>query len=126
MINDTIRKITLHAQEIRKDKQTFIACSAEINKKWYKIKFTKDCNESPKTKGLYELAIDFDNCSVEKGKQYTNKNGKKGVANDTIWVRDVVALRQYTDAELKAANRAAMSAVFDGEDSAEIATKLPF
>ena len=125
-MTNTVRKITLHAQEVRKDKQTFIACSAEINNKWYKIKFTKDCPESPKTKGLYELSIDFDNCSLEKGKQYTTKNGKKGTANDTIWVRDVVALRKYTDAELKVANRAAMSAVFDGFDSAELEPDLPF
>ena len=111
-MENTIRKIVIHAQEIRKDKQVFIASSAEINKNWYKIKFTKECIDTPKTKGLYDLTIDFDECSIEKGKQYTNSNGKKGVANDTIWVRHVVALRQYTDEELKSANRMAMSAVF--------------
>lgn len=120
-MENTIRKITLHSQEVRKDKQTFIASSAEINKKWFKIKFTKDCTNAPKTKGLYELTIDFDNCSIERGKQYTSKNGKKGIANDTIWVREITAIRKFTDEELKAANRIGMSAIFDGTDE-----ELPF
>ena len=118
---ETIKKITLHAQEVRKDKQSFIACSAEINKKWYKIKFTKDCKDAPKEKGLYELTIDFDDCSIEKGKPFTSKSGKKGIANDNIWVRNITAIRKYTEDELKAANRVQMSALFsDGDEG------LPF
>lgn len=113
-MENTIRKITIHSQEIRKDKQTFVASSAEINKKWYKIKFTKECVDSPKTKGLYELTIDFDDCSIEKGKPYTNNAGKKGISNDTIWVRNIVGIRKYSDEELKAENRNEMSAVFGG------------
>lgn len=111
-MENTIRKITIHSQEVRKDKQTFIASSAEINKKWYKIKFTKECVDAPKTKGLYELTIDFDECSIEKGRPYTNSSGKKGVANDTIWVRHIVGIRKYTEEELKTANRMAMSSLF--------------
>lgn len=109
---ETIRTITLHAQEIKKDKQSFIACSSEINGKWYKIKFTKECDTTPKTKGLYELTIDFDECSVEFGKRYTKNNGDVGVANDTIWVRHIVGLRKYSDEELKAVNRMAMGNIF--------------
>lgn len=111
-MENTVRKIVIHAQEIKKDKQTFIACSSEINKKWYKIKFTKDVTDAPRKKGLYDLTIDFDECSLEKGKQYTNEKGKKGIANDTIWVRHIVALRQYSDDELKALNRVSMGSVF--------------
>ena len=111
---ETIRTITLHAQEVKKEKQTFIACSAEINNKWYKIKFTKECDGAPKKKGLYELTIDFDECSVEAGKHYTNSKGKDGVENDTIWVRHIVGLRQHTEEELKAANRMAMGNIFGG------------
>lgn len=109
---ETVRNITIHAQEIKKDKQSFIACSAEINKKWFKVKFTKECAEAPRTKGLYELTIDFDECSVEKGKAYTTNNGKKGVANDVIWVRHIVGIRKYTEEELRAANRSAMAELF--------------
>lgn len=111
-MENTVRKITIHAQEIKKDKQTFIACSSEINGKWYKIKFTKDVTDAPRKKGLYDLTIDFDECSFEKGKTYINKNGDKAFANDTIWVKHIVALRQYSDDELKALNRVSMGSVF--------------
>lgn len=111
-MENTIRTFTMHSKEIRKDKQVFIANSAEINKKWYKIKFTKDCITVPKTKGLYEVTIDFDECSIEKGKPYTKANGEKGLDQDTIWIRHIVDIHQYTDGDLKAANRMAMSAVF--------------
>lgn len=109
---NTVRTIILHSQEIKKDKQTFIASSTEINGKWYKVKFTKECNDAPRTRGLYELTIDFDECSVEIGKKYTNSKGKQGVANDTIWVRHIVGLRKYTEEELREANRTVMSNIF--------------
>lgn len=111
-MDNTIRTITIHAKEIRKDKQVFIACSAEINKKWYKIKFTQDCVNPPRKKGLYELTIDFDKCSLEKGKHYTNSAGTTGISNDVIWVRHIVGIRAYTEDELKALNRMAFSGVF--------------
>lgn len=112
-MENTIRTITLHAQEITKGNQRFIACSSEINEKWYKIKFTKACGKVPPTeKGLYELTIDCDDCSVENGKNYTNSKGKTAKANDTIWVRRIVNLRKYTPDELKAENRQVMNAVF--------------
>lgn len=111
-MENTVRTITLHSQEVKKDKQVFIASSAEINGKWYKIKFTKECDGSPKTRGIYDLTIDFDECSIEIGKRYTNSKGKSGVSNDIIWVRHIVGLRQYTEDELKAANRMAMGNIF--------------
>lgn len=111
-MESTVRTITIHSQEVKKDKQTFIASSAEINGKWFKIKFTKECGDGPKTRGLYELTIDLDECSIEAGKRYTNSKGKSGVANDTIWVRHIVGLRKHTEDELKAANRMAMGKIF--------------
>ena len=112
---ETVKTITLHAQEIKKDKQSFIACSAEIKGKWYKIKFTKDVADAPKKKGLYDLTIDFDECSVELGKKYVSSKGSEGIANDTIWVRHIVGLRQYTEEELKAVNRMALGNIFGEE-----------
>ena len=109
---ETVKTICIHAQEIKKDKQSFIASSAEINGKWYKIKFTKDCEGIPKTKGLYDLTIDFDECSVELGKMYKRADGSMGRENDVIWVKHIVGLRQYTEEELKAINRMAMGNIF--------------
>lgn len=111
-MDNVVVTITIHSQEIKKDKQSFIASSAEINGKWYKIKFTKDCNLTPKVKGLYDLTINFDDCSVENGKVYRRTDGTTGVANDTIWVQRVIELREYTDEELKAVNRYALGNIF--------------
>lgn len=109
---NTVRTIKMSAQEVKRDNKKFIACSAEINGKWYKIKFTQDCINSPKTRGIYELTIDFDECSIEKGKKYENAKGKEGISNDTIWVKCIAGIRKYTEEELKATNRMAMSAIF--------------
>ena len=111
-MDNTVRTITVHAREIRKDKQAFIACFTKINKNWYKVKFTKDCVNPPRKKGLYELTIDFDTCSLERGKQYINSSGKKGISNDVIWVKHIVGIRAYTEDELKDINRMAFSDIF--------------
>ena len=112
---ETIRTIIIHSQEIKKEKQQFIASSAEINGKWYKIKFTKDCADTPKYRGLYELVIDFDTCSLERGKQFTNSKGESVKGNDTIWVRHIVGIRKVTEEELKERNRNDMASVFGEE-----------
>lgn len=113
---NTTRTITISAQEIKKDKQTFIACSAQINGKWYKIKFTKDCERNPKTKGRYYLTINFDDCSFEAGKPY-KKDGKERKSNDIIWVRKITDIKKYTDEELAEENRAEMASIFGAEMS---------
>lgn len=109
---ETIRKIELHTQEINVEKKKFYASSAKIGEKWYKIKFTQDCKDAPRQKGLYELTIDLDECSLEVGKYYTAKDGTMRPSNSTIWVRHIVGLRKYTEDELKALNREAFSDVF--------------
>lgn len=106
--------IVLHAQEVKKDKQSFIVSSANINGVWYKIKFNKQCEISPKIRGLYDLTISFDDCSVEKGKSYIGNDGEMHQSLDTIWVRKVENLRRYTDEEMRDRNRDKMSAIFGG------------
>lgn len=99
--------LQLHAREIKTDKNTFIATTAYFNGKWYKIKFRKECSVTPKTKGLYDLTVDLGCCTLQKGKVYevSDTDGIKA-ENDTIWVAEVVNLRQYSDEELKEINRA--------------------
>lgn len=123
MENTNIRTIKIHSQQINKDGKKFIASSAQIGDKWFKIKFTQECNIQPKTKGLYDLTFNFDDASVEAGKKYTNKEGEKGVAPMTIWIKNVVNLRKYSDEELREDNRTKLAFIFDGEVSGE---KLPF
>lgn len=111
-MENTQRTIILHAQEIVKDKQRFIACSAEINGKWYKIKFVKQCLGAPVAKGLYELTIDFDTCSLEKGKKVKNKDGEEFLTNDIIWIKEIVSIHKYTEEQLRDSNRVKMKDIF--------------
>lgn len=108
----TVKVITLHTQEIKKDKKVFYASSAEICGKWYKIKFTMDCEGAPKEKGLYTLTIDIDECSVETGKVVKNSAGKEVKTADIIWVKSIVNLQKYSDEDLKEENRKLMGNIF--------------
>lgn len=116
----TTRTIKLHTQEIRKDKQVFFASSAKIKDVWYKVKFTKDVTNMPKEKGLYDLTVDLDDCSFEKGKTYVSKKtGEVLLENSTIWVRKITDIRKYNDEDLKMINRAEMSEIFGEEEEVE-------
>ena len=108
----SIKTFTIHGQEIKKDKQKFIACSAFIGDRWYKIKFTKECEKAPKEKGLYELTVDLNNCSLENGKSYTAKDGTVKPANSIIWIRKIDNIRKYNEEELAERNRVVMEGIF--------------
>lgn len=97
--------LQLHAREVKTDKNTFIATTANFNGKWYKIKFRKECAVTPKTKGLYELTVDLGCCTLQKGKVYQETTDGTKAENDTIWVAEVINLRKYSDEELKELNR---------------------
>ena len=106
------QKFVLHAKEVKKDKQTFIAGSAEINGKWYKIKFTKECERAPKTNGLYDITVSVDEVSLEKGGTYINKDGEVLKENDILWVRKIADIYKYTDEDLRRENRMKLEGVF--------------
>lgn len=111
-MENTVKTITIYTQEVKNGKQTFFASSTQIKSKWYKVKFTKECTDKPDEKGMYELTIAYDDMSIERGKTYVKKDGKRGTENDTIWVHDIVALRKYTEDELKQRNREVLDEVF--------------
>lgn len=109
---ESTKTIVLHAQEVKNGAAKFISCNAEINGKWYKIKFTKTCSKTPTKRGLYDLTVSVDDLSLEKGKPYVNKQGKKVMTNDILWVRDCVELRKYTEEDFAEANRLRMAEIF--------------
>lgn len=111
-----VQTIKVHAREIESGKQKFISCSANINDSWYKIKFTKSCENAPKHKGLYDVTFETKTASIEKGKPYTNKNGKKGVDNPTIWIKEMVKIRAYTDEDYERENENAFAEIFSSDD----------
>lgn len=111
-----IQTIKVFGREVVNGSQKFISSSAEINKKWYKIKFVNGCNEVPSTKGIYEITFDTKNASLEKGKPYTTKNGKKGIDNPTIWIKKIIKNRPYTEEDYDRENEEVFSEVFGTSD----------
>lgn len=118
-MNNNIETIVLHAQKVENGNQSFIACSAEIRGRWFKIKFNKTCEGAPTERGLYDLTFNFDDCSVENGRIYTRNNGDTGISNDTIWIKKIIELRKYSETELAEMNRANMCRIF-GRESEDI------
>lgn len=112
--------IKVSGREVSNGNQKFISCSAEINKKWYKIKFVTGCNDVPSAKGIYEVTFDTKNASIEKGKPFTTKNGKKGIDNPTIWIKKVIKNRPYTEEDYDRENEEAFGEVFGTNE------ELPF
>lgn len=112
-----LHTFVLSAKEVKQEKNTFIACSAKLGDTYYKIKFTRECEKAPKTRGLYDITIDEDKCSIQRGKKYTTKDGYDAIGNHIIWVREIAAIRKYTDEELAEINRAKFAGVFAHENS---------
>lgn len=109
----------------RKDGGKFLTQTAHINNKWYRVKYTQDCEGStPKRTGLYDLTINPLKCSVQAGRKRTSKDGHEYTENDTLWVREVVNLRKYTEEEIAKLNAEKMTKIFGGEVNTE--DDLPF
>ena len=114
-----LHSFVISAKEVTAEGKKFIACSAKIGNDYFKIKFRKECEKTPKKAGLYDLVIDEDKCSIQNGKKYTTKDGYEAVGNPVIWVGEVETLRQYTEAELAEINRAKFAGVFAHENAQE-------
>lgn len=104
------RTFKISAKEIKKKDGTgsFISCSAKIGDNWYRVKFTRDCERTPKRRGLYDITVNDDNMSIQKGKIKSPY-----AENDTLWVRVIDDIRRYTNDEVTALNTAKLSKVFD-------------
>lgn len=113
---ETKQTIELHVQEVRKDKQVFYPATGEINGKWFKVKFTKECNTQLKEKGIYTLKVDLRNCSLERGKPYMKNDGTEGKTNPTIWVRAIDSITKYTEAEMQERTMKEFELFFNSED----------
>ena len=120
--NNYEKTFMISCKEVKSDSQKFIASTAKINGKWYKIKFTKDCELTPKKRGLYDITINLTEVSLEKGRPYTNSRGEQKMQNDTLWCKNVVKLRRYTEEEMVKRNLDTLSDVFEIDDDDD----LPF
>lgn len=110
--------IDLRVKLVEHEGKKFPTCTANVSGKWFKVKFKMECNTTPKQGGMYHLVISKDDISIQKGKQYTRKDGTTGIENPTIWVSNVISLKPYTDEEMKEINRANVDSFFTiNEDS---------
>lgn len=124
----TIRTYELHTKEVTNGSQKFPSSTAKIGDEYFKVKFTKECNTSPKTSGVYEIKLALEDCSIQNGEIYTDKDGNKKRGNRTIWVRNVIELRKHTEEEMREANAKAMLEALEGTTFTEIKSDdpLPF
>lgn len=110
------RTIMVSAREVTNGKTKFINCSAKLNNVWFKIKFTRACNDRPLEKGRYDISVNLDECSTQNGGTYTDKYGIVKEGAPIIWINKIESIRKYTDEELKEESRRRISEIFDGVD----------
>lgn len=108
--------IFLYAKEIKTEKGKFYASTANINGKWYKIKFVDTCAIKPKKEGFYYLTLNIEDCCLQAGKLYTKKDGTLSKGSPTIWVREATKIRAETEEEAKERNIKSMAGVFADDD----------
>lgn len=116
----------INAKEVQNGNSKFPAFTALLNGKWFKIKFTQECEKSPKTKGVYNLTFDTKNSSIQKGKKFKREDGSEGVGNDTIWIRKIEKVVKYTDEELAEMNAKDVENAIGGFTTVGADEELPF
>lgn len=107
-IIDTLSKVNqrtfkVYGKEITtKDGNKFVVLSTAYNEEFYKFKFKKACTSNIQLKGVYDVVVDLNDISVQRGKIKTKEDGTEFKENATIWVDKVISIRKYSDEELKA------------------------
>lgn len=117
------RTFRISAKDIKKKdgSGSFISCSAKIGDSWYRVKFTRDCESSPRKRGLYDITVDDNSMSIQKGKVRDAY-----IENDTIWIREIKKMHKYTDDEINAMNTEKISKLFGKALDETDAGELPF
>lgn len=83
-------------------KYDFISFSAQAkDDTWYDVKFTNECNNIPKTSGIFEMYTDLNNLSI---------NGNKCI----LWVKKIEKVVDITD-DIRADELAMINGMW-GED----------
>ena len=118
--------LRLNVKEITNGNTKFPACTAKYNGQWFKVKFTRECENSPKTRGVYRLVFESGDGSIENGKKFTRKDGTTGIGNATIWVRKITSITKYSDEELSKMNGEELDKVLNGYTEIDTNEELPF
>lgn len=106
--------LNIYAKEVKLESKKFLVFTTIIKEKFYKVKFTMNCNDKPAEKGSYYIEVDYADCNIQKGKKYIDKKtGEEKVENDILWITKVVKIRKETDEERKEKNELKMKKVFE-------------
>ena len=106
--------LNIYAKEVKAENKKFLVFTTIIKEKFYKVKFTMNCNDKPAEKGSYYINVDYADCSVHKGQKYIDeKAGEEKVENDILWISKVLDIRKETDEERKEKNELKMKKVFE-------------
>ena len=70
---------------------------------FYQIKFNQDCENVPKQAGYWNITVDTEDVSKQKGK--VNSNGNKN--NDILWIRNIISKEKDTAYEEEVAKKRA-------------------
>ena len=111
---ENIKSLTISAKAVKNaEGKSFIACSVKIKGVWYKVKFTQEGANAPRKVGRYDIEVNANKCSVEKGKAYVDKKTQEErKSNDKIWIKELVSIHQWTDEELAEANSKYIDEIF--------------
>lgn len=99
------RILSIYGKEVKLEDKSFIKFSARIvNKssgdvKFYNVKFTKECEMTPKKTGYLKITVNDDKLSVAKGRIYDYENNRR--EPDTIWVDEVIKIEKDEETEKK-------------------------
>ena len=104
-MESTKLNLTIYGKEVStKEGNKFPVFSTKINDEYFKIAFTRECVNSPRSAGVYELTVDFRYINEVKSSYISDKTGKRGCS--TLWVKNVDTIRKKTQEELELENLA--------------------
>lgn len=102
-MENTKLNLTIYGKDVKTtDGKTFPVFSSKINEEYFKIAFTRDCLNSPRVKGVYEITVDLKNLNEVKSTYISDKTGKRGAS--TLWIKCVDTIRKRTEEELEEEN----------------------
>lgn len=102
-MENTKLNLTIYGKEVStKEGNKFPVFSTKINDEYFKIAFTRECINAPRSAGVYELTVDLRHLNEVKSSYISDKTGKRGCS--TLWVKYVDTIRKKTQEELELEN----------------------
>lgn len=80
-MNIMLTKIKVKAKQCTtQNGRKFLSYSAKLGDEWFKIKFRRDCSRYPQEQGWWELNLNSDDVSLQKGDQF----------GDILWIKSII------------------------------------